>query len=97
MEILASAVDFCTCCSSLLYLLIKDMDDSSEDEISENSDVDMEDSDTINKQGIAHENAMAMWRWKAKCVCLLYLLMKRRRLKALQNSYRPVGRCSYFQ
>ena len=58
MEILASAVDFCTCGSSLLYLLIKDMDDSSEDEISENSDVDMEDSDTdsdetINKQRIA--------------------------------------------
>ena len=43
------------------------MDDSSEDEISENSDVDMEDSDndsdeTINKQRIAHENTMAMWR-----------------------------------
>ena len=34
---------------------------------------------------------MAMWRWKAKCVCLLYLLMKRRRLKALQNYYRLVG------
>ena len=58
----------------------------------------MEDSEeTKNKQRIGHENAMAMWRWKAKCVCLLYLLMKRRRLKALQNSYRPVGRCSYSQ
>ena len=35
------------------------MDDSSEDEISENSDVDMEDSEeTKNKQRIGHENAM---------------------------------------
>jgi hypothetical protein len=45
--------------------LIKEMDDSSEDEISENSDLDMEDIDTdsngtVNKQRIAHENAMAM-------------------------------------
>lgn len=78
------------------------MDDSSENEISENSDLDMEDIDTdsngtVNKQRIAHENAMAMWKRKAKCVCLLYLLMKRRGLKNLQYSYRPVGRYFYFK
>jgi hypothetical protein len=44
-------------------LIIKDMDDSSEDEISENSDVDLEDSDTDSEETIKNNELLMKTQW----------------------------------